>query len=232
MLAQQPQPSAILEKYWSPDVTRTLEPGTRYLFLVVVPKDWTQEQADALLVKQGWDITSFNAPPDWVKATIAQFEAQGVPSPQSWMVIAVWKGATSTLPGNINTLYFGPIFSEYQPSGPVAPPSTEETSSIAPLAIAFGIGALFFGGMWWYLRSAHVAKNPIRYDSSFEYKGVTIHVHQHVIDGDSHYCANYRAIERWIPHTGGEACSPSRDDAIQMAKRRIETALAQRVGGM
>lgn len=165
MLAQQPG-----EKSWVIDSTRSLNPGVRYMVLVVVPQEWSEDQAAQLLAQQGWNVTSFNAPSDSQKQAIAALSNLG--SPNAWNVIATWQGAPTTLPKNIGNLYYGPIYFEYAFSGPPNIPSTPpEPLPIWPMAVAFVSGVVLFGGAWWYLKRSDARALPAETLTSMEATG-------------------------------------------------------------
>ncbi len=62
-----------------------------------------------------------------------------------------------------------------------------------------------------------IRKNPRHYETTVYEFGIPIHVH--AIDGG--FCADYRAIERFLEGTGNEVCGVSMDEVIEEAKRRV-----------
>lgn len=145
-----------MEKVWSPNLERTLIPKKRYLFLVAVPKSMTGDQAQVLLETHGWDVRSFNAPPDYVKQSLLQIEEKNLPSPNAWMVLGTWTKSVSMLPANDGQIFFGPIYVEIEvetnnTSISLSPP----TPSRWPIVAAFGLGAFLFGGAWWAARNRY-----------------------------------------------------------------------------
>lgn len=174
-----------------------------------------EDQVQAKLVTATWSKGPAALPNEGLYPTNAP---EG--SPQGTPVVKWW--------------WYGPL-EHWTAAGtvPGAIPGTADatSSSTAPLKIgAFVLGALALGGIAWAWQAARKgqltmphrarAANPVRYDSTESYRGVTIHVHHDDLLGT--YCADYRALDRIFRGSGSIACHKSRETAIRDAHHQID----------
>jgi hypothetical protein len=210
--------------------TYATENGQRYRLFGLVRGNVTDSDAANMLAAMGLASVTFypqgsHLPSDWPKdePTLQPssderfFRAEG-----TWSKNEPMPTAASTNAGAVIIYALWQYTAEAKPiSGPVAPSYTMTFIAVGAVLIAGGVALAY-----WQTRKQHgFAENPRRYDSTIEHMGVPIHIHVDADTedhGDETVCADYRAIERILPGTGGEVCGRSRDYVIAEAKRRVE----------
>lgn len=173
-----------------------------------MPSDWPTENQ----IQISEDERTFHAEGTWTKGSTLP-TATDVKKNGSAIIYQLWdyvREAASASAGNTG------IIRASTGSSALATVPTDKALLVSGLVFV-GVG-LFAAVAAWRNRG-HMRANPIRYDTTVEYKGIPVHVHREDIDGRMTFCADYRAAS---PSDEGVACAADRGDAVDEAKRRID----------